>query len=252
MWDQSQTLPQWLEIRPKLALLFGKMFAQFRKRRIIQSWFQNVFWNQCCDVVHNLPWHFAFSNLYVFHSILLVRSSQIGFKMYTFEVFMWSSLWDAFCGEQKFTPVNGAQWTPIYMAQHKLLKMRGLSYLVHPHFTKSHTNLFKTCHMHQSPDIIMKTMSHRIDQLGPSWQANTAPGCLWQTDLWSEDPVTVALTGGRHLSPLQPQFGKNAAKILAILPLIAEIITKLPKWGSFVACMCHSLLLWNLWPRKPL
>ena len=88
MWDQSQTLPQWLEIRPKLALLFGKMFAQFRKRRIIQSWFQNVFWNQCCDVVHNLPWHFAFSNLYVFHSILLVRSSQIGFKMYTFEVFM--------------------------------------------------------------------------------------------------------------------------------------------------------------------
>ena len=106
--------------------------------------------------------------------------------------------------------------------------------------------------VHQSPDIIMMTKSHRIDQLGPSWQANTALGCLWQTDLWSEDPVTVALTGGRHLSPLQPQFGKNAARILAILPLIAQIITKLPKWGSFVACMCHSLLLWNLWPRKPL
>ena len=174
MWDQSQTLPQWLEIRPKLALLFGKMFAQFRKRRIIQSWFQNVFWNQCCDVVHNLPWHFAFSNLYAFHSILLVRSSQIGFKMYTFEVFMWSSLWDAFCGEQKFTPVNGAQWTPIYMAQHKLLKMRGLSYLVHPHFTKSHTNLFKTCHMpHAWPYGASVPWYHHDDYVTQNWPIRT-------------------------------------------------------------------------------
>ena len=214
MWDQSQTLPQWLEIRPKLALLFGKMFAQFRKRRIIQSWFQNVFWNQCCDVVHNLPWHFAFSNLYVFHPTSQVKSNRIQnvhFRsIYVIELvrrFLWRT--------EIYTCERSSVNTFIYMAQHKLLKMRGLSYLVHPHFTKSHTNLFKTCHMHQSPDIIMKTMSHRIDQLGPSWQANTAPGCLWQTDLWSEDPVTVALTGGRHLSPLHnPSLAKMLPKYL--------------------------------------
>ena len=47
------------------------MFAQFRKRRIIRSWFRKLFWNQCCDAVQNLPWTVAFSNFYVFHSTLI-------------------------------------------------------------------------------------------------------------------------------------------------------------------------------------
>ena len=34
------------------------------------SWFQKLFWNQCCDVVQNLPGIFAFSNFYLFHSTL--------------------------------------------------------------------------------------------------------------------------------------------------------------------------------------
>jgi len=29
-------------------------FCQFRKRKMVQSWFQKLFWNQDCDVVSNL------------------------------------------------------------------------------------------------------------------------------------------------------------------------------------------------------
>ena len=47
------------------------MFAKFRTRRIIQTWFRKLFWNQCCDAVQNLPWTVAFSNFYVFHSTLV-------------------------------------------------------------------------------------------------------------------------------------------------------------------------------------
>ena len=150
--------------------------------------------------------------------------------------------------------------TFIYMAQHKLLKMRGLSYLVHPHFTKSHTNLFKTCHMpHAWPYGASVPWYHHDDYVTQNWPIRTELTSEHRAWLFVTNWSVIWRPGNsgfdRRQTPFpaaQSQFGKNAAKILAILPLIAEIITKLPKWGSFVACMCHSLLLWNLWPRKPL
>ena len=41
-------------------------FCQFRKRKMVQSWFQKLFWNQDCDVVGNLVVEiFTFQFLFV-------------------------------------------------------------------------------------------------------------------------------------------------------------------------------------------
>ena len=84
--SNPQILRQWHEIRvlqdSKTTSAFcKKTFAWFGTRRIIQSWFQKLFWNQCCDVVQNLPGIFAFSNFYVFHSTLI--SIMINWMDYT-------------------------------------------------------------------------------------------------------------------------------------------------------------------------
>ena len=46
-------------------------FCQFRKRKMVQSWFQKLFWNQDCDVVSNLVVEIAIYNFDLFHSALL-------------------------------------------------------------------------------------------------------------------------------------------------------------------------------------
>ena len=38
---------------------------------MVRSEFEKLFWNQCCDVVYNLPDQFDISNFCVFHSALL-------------------------------------------------------------------------------------------------------------------------------------------------------------------------------------
>ena len=51
-----------------LHVCLSLMFCQFRKRKMVQSWFQKQFWNQNCDVVSNLV---AIYNFDLFHSALL-------------------------------------------------------------------------------------------------------------------------------------------------------------------------------------
>ena len=50
-------------------------FCQFRKRKMVQSWFQKLFWNQDCDVVSNLVVEIAIYNFDLFHSALLNKLS---------------------------------------------------------------------------------------------------------------------------------------------------------------------------------
>ena len=45
-------------------------FCQFRKRKMVQSWFQKLFWNQDCDVVSNLVVEIAIYNFDLFHYTL--------------------------------------------------------------------------------------------------------------------------------------------------------------------------------------
>ena len=46
-------------------------FCQFRKRKMVQSWFQKLFWNQDCDVVSNLVVEIAIYNFDIFHTALM-------------------------------------------------------------------------------------------------------------------------------------------------------------------------------------
>ena len=46
-------------------------FCQFRKKKMVQSWFQKQFWNQDCDVVRNLVVEIAIYNFDLFHCALL-------------------------------------------------------------------------------------------------------------------------------------------------------------------------------------
>ena len=48
-------------------------FCQFRKRKMIQSWFQKLFWYQDCDVVSNLAVEIAIYNFDLFHTALILR-----------------------------------------------------------------------------------------------------------------------------------------------------------------------------------
>ena len=45
-------------------------FCQFRKRKMVQLWFQKLFWNQDCDVVSNLVVEIAIYNFDLFHTAL--------------------------------------------------------------------------------------------------------------------------------------------------------------------------------------
>ena len=46
-------------------------FCQFRKRKMVQSWFQKLFWNQDCDVVGNLVVENEIFNFYLFVCFLV-------------------------------------------------------------------------------------------------------------------------------------------------------------------------------------
>ena len=46
-------------------------FCQFRKRKMVQSWFQKVFWNQDCDVVGNLVVEIEILNFSLFVCLLV-------------------------------------------------------------------------------------------------------------------------------------------------------------------------------------
>ena len=50
-------------------------FCQFRKRKMVQLWFQKLFWNQGCDVVSNLVVEIAIYNFDLFHTALLYNVS---------------------------------------------------------------------------------------------------------------------------------------------------------------------------------
>ena len=47
--------------------------CQFRKRKMVQSWFQKLFWNQDYDVVSNLVVEIAICNFDLFHSALMFK-----------------------------------------------------------------------------------------------------------------------------------------------------------------------------------
>ena len=46
-------------------------FCQFRKMKMVQSWFQKLFWKKDCDSVSNLVVEIAICNFDLFHSALL-------------------------------------------------------------------------------------------------------------------------------------------------------------------------------------
>ena len=143
--------------------------------------------------------------------------------------------------------------TYIYMAQHKLLKMRGLSYLVHPHFTKSHTNLFKTCHMpHAWPYGASVPWYHHDDYVTQNWPI--------RTELTSEHEAWLFVTNWSVIwRPGNSGFDRRQTPFPAATPVWQKCCQNTYNTAAnrrsnykMVACMCHSLLLWNLWPRKPL
>ena len=53
-------------------------FCQFRKRKMVQSWFQKLFWNQDCDVVSNLAVEIAIYNFDLFHTALINNEGREG------------------------------------------------------------------------------------------------------------------------------------------------------------------------------
>ena len=80
MWVQSQILRQWHEIRALqgsiTTYIFCKTLPDFARDESSNNDFEN-----CSEIsAVNLPWHFAFSNFYVFHSTLL-RMLQEGLNM---------------------------------------------------------------------------------------------------------------------------------------------------------------------------
>ena len=52
-------------------------FCQFRKRKMVQSWFQKLFLNQGCDAVLNLAVEFSIWNFYIFHYTLICRFADV-------------------------------------------------------------------------------------------------------------------------------------------------------------------------------
>ena len=57
-------------------------FCQFRKRKMVQSWFQKLFWNQGCDAVLNLAVEFSIWNFYIFHSTLLPNGPRLSLEVF--------------------------------------------------------------------------------------------------------------------------------------------------------------------------
>ena len=52
-------------------------FCQFRKRKMVQSWFQKLFWNLDCEVVRNLAVEIAIYNFDLFHSALMAMTFNV-------------------------------------------------------------------------------------------------------------------------------------------------------------------------------
>ena len=52
-------------------------FCQFRKWKMVQSWFQKLFWNQGCDAVLNLAVEFWIWNFYLFHYTLIYNLKTV-------------------------------------------------------------------------------------------------------------------------------------------------------------------------------